>query len=158
MWFEGRRRESLWFLLALPPLVIWLLALDRSTGHLFGNAAFTQYNVWYPLHPVRLGLALVRRLYYLFLGSGHWIGTIAVLFALRNRKLFRVRAWRIAGSLIAAHVGFVSVLGGAVLERYLVPVLPLLFIGFAAAIWQYTARWRMAIYQSEWRFKLMRDL
>ncbi|MCU1274162.1 MAG: hypothetical protein JWO48_1593 [Bryobacterales bacterium] len=143
LWFEGRRREVLWFLLPLPPLVIWLMALDRSTGHLFGNAAFTQYNVWYPLHPVRLGLALIRRLYYLFLGSGHWIGTIAVLLALRNTKLFRMRAWRIAGLLIAAHVGFVSVLGGAVLERYLVPVLPLLYIGFSAAIWQYSVRWRM---------------
>lgn len=143
LWFEGRRREALWFLLPIPPLVIWLMALDRSTGHLFGNAAFTQYNVWYPLHPVRLGLALVRRLYYLFLGSGHWIGTIALLFALRNTKLFRVRAWRIAGSLIAAHVVFVSVLGGAVLERYLLPVLPLLYIGFAAAIWQYTATLRV---------------
>lgn len=143
LWLEGRRRESLWFLLPIPPLVIWLMALDRSTGHLFGNAAFTQYNIWYPLHPVRLGLALVRRLYYLFLGSGHWIGTIAVLFALRNTKLFRVRAWQIAGSLIAVNVMFVSVLGGAVLERYLVPVLPLLYIGFAAAIWQYTALWRM---------------
>jgi len=143
LWFEGRRREALWFLLPIPPLIIWLMSLDRSTGHLFGNAAFTQYNVWYPLHPVRLGLALVRRLYYLFLGSGHWIGTIAVLLALRNTKLFRIRAWCIPGSLIAAHVVFVSVLGGAVLERYLVPVLPLLYIGFAAAMWQYTALWRM---------------
>ena len=143
LWFEGRRREALWFLLPLPPLLIWLMALDRSTGHLFGNAAFTQYNVWYPLHPVRLGLALVRRLYCLFLGSGHWIGTIAVLLALRNTKLFRIRAWRIAGSLIAVHVVFVSILGGAVLERYLVPVLPLLYIGFAAAMWQYTALWRI---------------
>jgi hypothetical protein len=142
LWFEGRRREALWFLLPLPPLLIWLMALDRSTGHLFGNAAFTQYNVWYPLHPVRLGLALIRRFYYLFLGSGHWIGTIAVLLALRNTKLFRIRAWHIAGSLIAVHVVFVSVLGGAVLERYLLPVLPLLYIGFAAAMWQYTALWR----------------
>ena len=37
----------------------------------------------------------------------------------------------------------VSVLGGAVLERYLVPVLPTLYIAFAAAIWQYAPRWRI---------------
>jgi 4-amino-4-deoxy-L-arabinose transferase-like glycosyltransferase len=143
LWLERRRPEALWFLLPIPGLVIWLVALDRGTGHLFGNAAFTEYNVWYPLHPVRLALALLRRLYYLFAGSGHWIGTIAVILALRRTKLFRTRAWQIAGSLVAAHVLLVSVLGGAVLERYLMPVLPILYAGFAVALWQYTVKWRM---------------
>jgi len=143
LWLERRRREALWFLLPVAPLVIWLMALDRATGHVFGNAAFTQYNVWYPLHPVRLSLALLRRLYYLFAGSGHWIGSVALGIAMRRTTLFRTRPFRIAGGLAAAHVLLVSVLGGAVLERYLVPVLPLLYIGFAAAIWQYARRWRI---------------
>jgi hypothetical protein len=148
LWFEGRRREALWFLLPIAPLVAWLIALDRGTGHLFGNAAFTQYNLWYPLHPVRLALALLRRAYYLFAGTGHWIGAIAVILvlresALRRSQLFHSRAWRIAGSLAAVHVLLVSVLGGAVLERYLVPVLPILYIAFAAALWQFAARWRI---------------
>jgi len=144
LWIEGRRREALWFLVPAGPLILWLIVLDRGTGHLFGNAAFTQYNLWYPLHPVRLSLALLRRLYYLFLGSGHWIGTIAVIAALLNTKLFRARAWCVAGSLAAAHVLLVSALGGAVLERYLVPVLPVLYIGFAAALSHYKSRWRIA--------------
>lgn len=143
LWVERRRRDALWFLVPVAPLIIWLIALDRGTGHLFGNAAFTQYNIWYPLHPVRLSLALLRRLYYLFAGSGHWIGAIALGIAMRRSRLFRARAWRIAGGLAIAHVLLVSVLGGAVLERYLVPVLPILYIAFAAAIWQYTPRWRI---------------
>jgi hypothetical protein len=143
LWFEGRRREALWFLLPLGPLLVWLMALRRGTGHLFGNAAFTEYNLWYPLHPVRLAMALLRRAYYLFAGTGHWIGTIAVIVALRKTQLFHTRAWRIAGSLVAVHVLLVSILGGAVLERYLVPVLPLLYIAFAAALWQLAARWRI---------------
>jgi len=143
LWFEHRWREALWFLLPVPPLVIWLIALDRSTHHLFGNAAFTQYNIWYPLHPVRLVLALVRRFYYLFAGSGHWIGTVAVVLALRRTLLFRSRPWRIAAWLGAVHVLLVSVLGGAVLERYLVPVLPILYIAFVASLWHYTAPWRI---------------
>jgi 4-amino-4-deoxy-L-arabinose transferase-like glycosyltransferase len=144
LWMERRRREALWFLLPVPPLLIWLIALERSTGHLFGNAAFTAYNLWYPLHPVRLSLALVRRLYYLFAGSGHCIGTAAVLLAMRRTKIFGTRAWRIASALVAAHVVLVSVLGGAVLERYLLPALPMLYIGFAAALWQSSVRWRVA--------------
>jgi hypothetical protein len=143
LWMEGRRREALWFLLPAGPLILWLIVLDRGTGHLFGNSAFIQYNVWYSLDPVRLSLALLRRLYYLFLGSGHWIGTIAVIAAVRNANVFRARPWRVAVSLAAAQVLLVSALGGAVLERYLVPVLPILYIGFAAAVWRRTIRWRM---------------
>ncbi len=143
LWTERRRREALWFLLPVLPLLVWLIVLERGTGRLFGNAAFTQYNIWYPLHPVRLPLALVRRLYYLFIGTGHWIGTIAVILALRNTTVFKTRAWRVAGSLVAGHVLLVSVLGGAVLERYLIPLLPVLYIGFSAAFWRYRMRWRI---------------
>lgn len=143
LWRERRRRESLWFLLPLAPLILWLVVLRHGTGHWFGNAAFTQYNVWYPLHPVRLALALLRRMYYLFGGTGHWIGAVAVVIAWRRTTLFRTRQWRIAGGLAAAHVVLVSVLGGAVLERYLVPVLPILYMAFAAAIWQLAPRWRI---------------
>jgi len=93
---------------------------------------------------VRMSLALVRRLYYLFAGSGHCIGTAAIILAVRRTKIFGTRAWRIAGSLVAAHVVLVSVLGGAVLERYLLPVLPIVYIGFAAALWQTSLRLRAA--------------
>lgn len=143
LWMEGRRREAVWFVAPALPLAIWLMVLDRGTGRLFGNAAFTQYNIWYPLHPVRLPLALLRRLYYLFIGTGHWIGSIAVILALREGSLFKTRAWRISGFLVAGQVLLVSVLGGAVLERYLVPVLPILYIGFAAALWRYVKEWRI---------------
>src|SRR5260370_40308825 len=123
---------------------MWLMAVGGRAGHLFGSESFTAYNLWYPLHPVRLSLALVRRLYYLFAGSGHWIGTAAVVLALRRTKIFGTCEWRIAGALVAAHVVLVSVLGGAVLERYLLPVLPVVYIGFAAALWQASVRWRIA--------------
>jgi len=144
LWCERRRRDALWFLLPAAPLAAWLLALEHATGHLFGNAAFTEYNVWYPLNPVRFGLALLRRLYYLFAGSGHWIATIALGLAFRTSSLFRTRAWHVAASLGAAYVLLVSILGGAVLERYLIPTLPILYIAFAAAFWNYPARWRVA--------------
>jgi len=144
LWFEKRRREAMWFVVPVLPLVAWLMVLDRATGRLFGNAAFTEYNVWYLLHPVRLPLALMRRLYYLFIGTGHWIGSIAVVLALRQSLLFRTRAWRIAGLLVVGHVLLVSVLGGAVLERYLLPVLPILYVAFAAALWRYAKPWRIA--------------
>lgn len=140
LWFEKRRSDALWFLLPLLPLALWLALLRSSTGHLFGNAAFTEYNVFYNLHPVRLVLALARRLYYLFVGTFHWIGTVAVMLTLRaGGRLFRNRAWAVAVSIVVLHVVLVSVMGGAVLERYLLPALPIIYIAFAAVLPGYAA-------------------
>jgi hypothetical protein len=44
-------------------VVCWLAVLKLSTGHLLGNAEFTHYNLWFQLHPVRLSLTLVRRIW-----------------------------------------------------------------------------------------------
>ena len=45
-------------------VVLWLAYLYQSTGHIFGNAEFTHYNVGFQLHPMRLGVTLIRRVYY----------------------------------------------------------------------------------------------
>ncbi len=127
------RRPALWFLLPLPALLLWLVALRHATGSWFGNSAFTAYNLWEPLHAGRFLVAFARRLYYLFIGTGHFIGTIALLYALRRSPLLRSRPWGIAAFFVLAHVLVVSALGGAVLERYLLPALPVLYIAFAVS-------------------------
>ena len=131
--YEKRRSDAVWFLIPAAVLSAWLLLLAHVTGHIFGNSEFTRYNLYYPLHPVRLSLALGRRLYYLFFQDFHWIGTVAILLAWR-RRLFSTRAWRIAWVLIGIHVIFLSVVGGAMLERYLLPVLPVLYAAMVAAM------------------------
>ena len=131
---QRERAQSLWFLLPLPGLLIWLAMLHHATGYWFGNAAFAAYNLDEPLRPVRILLALSRRLYYLFIASGHFVGTIALIWALRRMPLLRDRPWRIAASFVLAHVLVVSLLGGAVLERYLLPALPVVYIAFAISL------------------------
>jgi hypothetical protein len=134
--WERRRsdlRTTLWFLLPVAPLTIWLIALRHFTGHWFGNSAFAHYNILYPLNPARFFFSLLRRLYYLLIGSGHFIGTGAVLYAWKRMPLLRDRPWRVAATLAAAHVLAVTALGGAVLERYLLPVLPILYAAFAVS-------------------------
>jgi hypothetical protein len=135
-WLAGERRyrTAALFLVPAVPLAAWLAALASSTGHLFGDAAFTEYNLFYPLHPARLAMALVRRLDYLFIAGFHFVGTAALVFAWRRTTLFGSRSWKIAWLLVAAHAVLLSMLGGAVLERYLLPVLPVLYAGMAAAM------------------------
>ncbi|HVW84370.1 MAG TPA: hypothetical protein VHB50_06800, partial [Bryobacteraceae bacterium] len=140
--FERRFRQALWFLLPLAALCLWLLALKGATGHWFGNRAFTEYNLSFPLNPVRLSFALLRRFYFLFVGTGHIVGTIAIAWAVRRMPLFRDRAWRVCAALVALHVIAVSALGGAVLERYLLPVLPIVYTAFAISLRALLPKWR----------------
>ena len=140
-----RRRQmatALLFVLPLIPLCVWLLVLKQTTGYLLGSPEFTDYNVWYPLNPVRLSLALARRAYYLFVSSGHILGTVAVAVWWKRKKEAISNSWQIAWALAGIHVAIISVLGGAVLERYLLPALPVLYATFATAIWSLKPRVR----------------
>ena len=140
---QRRVGAAAWFVPSLVALGAWLLYLRSMTGHIFGDAGFTHYNVWYALNPVRASLALLRRLYFLFFSDFRWIGAPAIVVALRRTRLFRTRAWGVVGVLAAGHILLVSLLGGAALERYLVPVLPMLYCAVAAALTALPARWRV---------------
>jgi hypothetical protein len=130
---ERRLRPAAWYLLPLAAICLWLVTLKQITGHWFGNHAFARYNLFDPLHPLRLGVALLRRTYYLFIGTGHFIGTAALVWAFRRMPLLRSRSSSVAGAFVALHTVIVSMLGGAVLERYLLPALPIVYIAFAAS-------------------------
>lgn len=139
-------RQSKYAAYYLAPFIalgIWFLILWRSTGHLFGDPGFTQYNTLYSLNPVRASLSLLRRFYYLFVDDFRWVGTIAILFAWKRGRLYATPAWKIVWAFVAAHVLLVSLLGGAGLERYLLPVLPLVYIAMAAAFAVMNPPWRI---------------
>jgi hypothetical protein len=140
---ERRWREAAWFLAPLAALAAWLAGVAYATGHWTGNQQFLDYNFYYSLHPARLFLNALRRVYYLFFANLHWIGTFAILFAWRTTNLFRARNWRIAGTFAAAHVGLVTALGGATLERYLLPALPILYAAMAAGVSLFPRRPRL---------------
>ncbi len=144
---EARLHTELQAALYIAPLVAlaaWLLFLKSATGEWLGDAGFAHYNVGYALHPVRIALCLLRRLYYLGLADFRWVGNLAILIAWRKYGLFRTPEWKFTWLFFAAHVLLVSVLGGAELERYLLPVIPLLYVAMAAAWSVLLPRWRNA--------------
>lgn len=137
VWLIVERRDwrnSAWFLLPFPGLILWLVALHQTTGHWLGNAAFTEYNVRDSLEPVHFLLAAARRFYYVFIGSGHFIGTLALIWAWRRMPLLRERAWRISWMFVLVQLLVVSAFGGATLERYVLPVLPVVYVAFALSL------------------------
>lgn len=139
-----RDRRALLFVSPAIALSIWLVVLHSKTGYWLGDPGFAHYNVAYSLHPVRIALTLLRRLYYLFVAEFRWIGTIVLLLAFRRTRLFESPEWRVAGVIFAANVLLVSLLGGAELERYVLPVFPLLYAAFGVAFTALSARWMRA--------------
>lgn len=142
LYHERQRRRALCFLLPLVPLIGWVLLLGARTGQAMGSEEFAEYNLFYPLHPVRLSLAIVRRVYFLFLADFHWAGTLSLVLAW---KLLRAalaplrREWQLVLLACALQIAVVTLFGGAALERYLLPVLPVLYIAVAAS-WTLLAR------------------
>ena len=134
MLLERRWRQAMYFTVPAIAVVLWLAYLYQGTGLIFCNAEFTHYNVGFQLHPMRLGVTLVRRVYYLFLANLHVIGTVAIVLAWKRTAIFRSRDWGIVASVAFVQTLVVTVLGGAALERYLMPVLPLFYIATAAAL------------------------
>ena len=139
-----RSKYAVYYIAPFAVLCVWFFALWRTTGHLFGDAGFTHYNLAYALNPVRAALCFLRRIYYLFLADFRWVGTVAIMLAWKKTRFYSNRAWRITWLFVGAHVLMVSVLGGAELERYLLPVLPLVYIAMGAAWSALRPMWRNA--------------
>ncbi len=127
---ERKFRPAVYFALSILPLAVWVAFLWKSTGHLLGDTQFAQYNAIYSLHPVRLAAAVARRLFYLFVAEFRWIGLVAIIL---SRSVFRTAEWAWAAAFTATHILVVSIFGGAVLERYLLPVLPVLYAAMGCA-------------------------
>ncbi len=131
------RRDFLraaWFVAPAAALTCWLLLLHHATGYWLGDPGFAHYNVGYALHPVRMTLSLMRRIYYLFFAEFRWIGTLILLVTIKKCPALRTPAWAVAGAAALLTLLLVSVLGGAELERYLLPVLPIFYIAVSVAM------------------------
>lgn len=142
---ERRRQEAWLFAIPCLSLVPWLLALWKSTGSIFGNREFASYNLTYPLHPARLGMAFLRRGFELFVNHGYLLGALPLAVLWKRLEVFRRREWRLIFWFSVAHIVAVTIAGGAVLERYLLPVLPLTLIAFCIAWNHLPRRWRVGL-------------
>ena len=134
-----QRREATYFLAPPVALAIWLLVLHHATGYWLGNPYFGQYNVTGALHPLPILYSAAERFLFLFVKDGRFLGLLALYLGWR---LLRTADWALAALVALAQLALVTVLGGAVLDRYLLPILPILYAAIAAAALAYSARTR----------------
>ena len=149
---KAKVRHSLpwqkWIALLVPllPLVAWALYYHHRTGFWTGNAEYLQYNLYSTLNPGRVFWSLLRRMYEMFVGGFNWLlvagAAVGYWWGLKKRdngtetqSKVRSPIW-LAGGLIAAYLVLLSIVGGAVLPRYLLPVFPVFFVVTVTAIGQ----------------------
>jgi 4-amino-4-deoxy-L-arabinose transferase-like glycosyltransferase len=115
------------------PLAAWYAYHFHRTGFVFGNPEFLRYNATDNLNPQRIGLALYHRLLHLTLHMNMFVPVTCALAAYlapaiaSRTRLPRAVVETIAIVLLANWIAF-SVLGGALLTRYLLPMYPLVLL------------------------------
>jgi hypothetical protein len=134
---ESERKRVLALLAPLLPLVAWYCYHYSRTGYVFGNPEFFRYNVAATLNPLRFVLALMLRLWQSFGYMHLWLLTGGMLLAMLlspvkdgdiERERISIPAQALFFVVIAAYVVALALIGGAVLARYLLPVVPLVII------------------------------
>jgi Dolichyl-phosphate-mannose-protein mannosyltransferase len=151
---EKHRPTAALFMLPVLPLAAWYAYHYSQTGMVFGNPEFFRYNVQATWHPLRILLAGLTRLWQTFGYMGLWLLTLATLLAMRLPALQDDKGERPRISLdvqlaflvvVVVYGAAMSVLGGAVLARYMLPVVPLVIIVFVSTLWRRVRYWRVVV-------------
>jgi hypothetical protein len=141
-------------LLPVVPLAGWYAYHYAKTGFLLGNPEFFRYNVAATLNPLRIPLALGMRLWQLFGYFGLYLLTLAGLLALlrpsqrtNDAARPRIPLWIQAAflSVLLAYLAFMSAVGGAVLARYVLPVVPLVILALVSTLWRRARYWKLIV-------------
>jgi len=146
------RRVTTCFLAVAPAAVLaaWYAYHYACTGYVFGNPQFFYYNVSATLHPVRIILALAKRVWQITGYMNLFLLTATAAMAMsfppqledgipRGRIALDVQA--LFAVVIGTQVIFYSLVGGAPLARYLLTSLPLLIIICVSTIWRRMRQW-----------------
>ncbi len=150
---ERAHATAIWLAaMAFPalPLLGWYLYHRAKTGFMFGNPEFLRYNATGNLSALRVLLSLWHRLIHLTVHMNLFLPVLATcaMFLLPTRAvegkaagetfLARPIVRMLLVLLVAQWIAF-SVLGGALLTRYLLPAYPLLLI-LCVAVWRSRVR------------------
>jgi 4-amino-4-deoxy-L-arabinose transferase-like glycosyltransferase len=151
------RRPAWWsltLLLAGVPLALWFAYHRAQTGYTLGNPEYFRYNVESTLNLARILDTVWRRLGHVTVHMNLWALTLAGLAAMflkprrdgdAERPRIDVPVQLLFLVLILAHVFALSVVGGAVLARYMLPVLPLVVLVWVSTLYRRVPAWPLAV-------------
>ena len=131
-------RETAWLSSCVLPLACWYAYHYRKTGFLFGNPEFVRYNAQSTLEPMRILSAFGHRILHLTAHMNLFVPVLMTFAALllaprpdaegNERPTISAAALRRIFLLLLVNAALFSVLGGALLTRYLLPMYPLVIL------------------------------
>ena len=146
------------------PLAFWFGYHYFQTGFVFGNPEFLRYNLQGNLSPLRIVLALLLRTWQAFGYLNLYVLTLACMVAMRYspQPLDRVKeaeapatgklrpriSLAIQSAILAitlVYLAAMSVLGGAVLARYMLPIVALVILISVSTIWRRLRYWKSVL-------------
>ncbi len=152
---SGARRRIAALAISIVPLAVWYAYHYSRTGYIFGNPEFFRYNVSATLNPDRFLLALVLRIWQLCGYLHLWVLTLAAFLAMwmlpperdfgSERPRIGIRQQMVFYVVIATYLIAMSVIGGAVLARYMLPAVPLIIILCVSTLWRRLRYWPAVI-------------
>jgi hypothetical protein len=144
-------RETAWLAGSMVPLGGWYGFHYAKTGALLGNSAYLKYNAEATLAPLRIVAAFGHRLLHLTANMNMFVPVMMALAALllapradgegRQRAGLNARVWRRIFVLLLVNAVLFSVLGGALLTRYLLPMYPLVLLAAVATLYRRVPYW-----------------
>ena len=144
-------RAALLLFTPLLPLMAWYAYYHHRTGYLLGNPEFLRYNATSTLSPLRILLALAHRILQLTAHMNMFVPVLCMLGAMlllplreRNgteRPRISPPDQAILYVVMAANILFFSVIGGALLTRYLLPLYPLILLLCVSTFYRRVPYW-----------------
>ncbi len=152
--FAHRVLVSLIPTLAALPLMLWFAYHYACTGYVFGNPEFFRYNVASTFDLARIFRVIAQRLWHVTMYMNLWALSIPALFAMTRwaikddgiaRPRIHLGVQLIFLIVILAHVVALSIIGGAVLARYMLPIYPLVILIYVSTLRRRFRHWYMVI-------------
>ena len=145
-------REAAWLSGCVLPLAGWYAWHYAKTGFLFGNPEFLRYNAQANLEPLRMVAAFGHRVLHLTAHMNLFVPVLMTIAAMllaprpsadgHERAAIARRVQQRIFLLLLANALFFSVLGGALLTRYLLPMYPLVLLVAVTTFYRRVPLWQ----------------
>jgi len=132
-------------------LLGWYAYYRYRTGYLLGNPEFLRYNATSTLSPLRILVALAHRILQLTAHMNMFVPVLCMLGAMlllplrerdgTERPRISPPDQAILYVVMAANILFYSVIGGALLTRYLLPLYPLILLLCVSTFYRRVPHW-----------------
>lgn len=148
---RGLWREAAWLAGSVLPLGAWYGWHYAKTGSLMGNAAYVRYNAEATLAPLRILAAFGHRLLHLTANMNMFVPVMMALAAVflaprtdaegNEHASIGMKTGKRIFVLLVVNAVLFSVLGGALLTRYLLPMYPLVLLLAVTTLYRRVPYW-----------------